>query len=79
MLLEWQQLPVRTPVTYQRTDRVIVLGLVCDKIEARLVLARQEEEDRRTVGQRERRQPTQSALLITKPTTALFHRLNWTT
>jgi hypothetical protein len=33
--------------TYQSTDRVTVLGLVCEKMTERVVLARQEEEDRR--------------------------------
>jgi hypothetical protein len=31
--------------TYQRTDRVTVLGLVCEKMAERVALARQEEED----------------------------------
>ena len=34
--------------TYQRTDRVTVLGLVCEKMSKRVVVARQQEEDRRT-------------------------------
>ena len=33
--------------TYQSMDRVTVLGLVCEKMTVRVVLARQEEEDRR--------------------------------
>ena len=33
--------------TYQRTDRVTVMGLVCGKMAERVALARQEEEDRR--------------------------------
>ena len=33
--------------TYQRTDRVTVLGLVCEKMSERVALVRQEEEDRR--------------------------------
>ena len=33
--------------TYQRTDRVTVLGLVCEKMVERVALPRQEEEDRR--------------------------------
>jgi len=33
--------------TYQSTDRVTVLGLVCEKMAERVVLPRQEEEDRR--------------------------------
>jgi hypothetical protein len=33
--------------TYQRTDRVTVLGLVCEKMSERVRLPRQEEEDRR--------------------------------
>jgi len=33
--------------TYQRVDRVTVLGLVCEKMTERVVLARQQEEDRR--------------------------------
>jgi hypothetical protein len=33
--------------TYQRTDRVTVLGLVCEKMADRVALARQEGEDRR--------------------------------
>jgi hypothetical protein len=33
--------------TYQRVDRVTVLGLVCEKMAERVTLARQEEEDRR--------------------------------
>ena len=32
--------------TCQRTDRVTVLGLVCEKMAKRLALPRQEEEDR---------------------------------
>jgi hypothetical protein len=33
--------------TYQRTERVTVLGLVCEKMTERVALTRQEEEDRR--------------------------------
>ena len=33
--------------TYQSTDRVTVLGLVCEKMTERVVFARQDEEDRR--------------------------------
>jgi hypothetical protein len=33
--------------TYQRTDRVTVLGLVCEKMTQGVLLVRQEEEDRR--------------------------------
>ena len=33
--------------TYRCTDRVTVLGLVCEKMAERVVFARQEEEDRR--------------------------------
>ena len=33
--------------TYQRTDRVTVLGLVCGKMTQGVLLVRQEEEDRR--------------------------------
>ena len=33
--------------TYQSTDRVTVLGLVCEKMAERVMFARQEEEDRR--------------------------------
>jgi len=33
--------------TYHSTDRVTVLGLVCEKMAERVALARQEEEDRR--------------------------------
>ena len=33
--------------TYQRADRISVLGLVCQKMAERVALARQEEEDRR--------------------------------
>ena len=33
--------------TYQRVDRVTVLGLVCEKMSQRVILGRQEEEDGR--------------------------------
>ena len=48
-------------ITYRGADRVTVLGLVCEKMSERLVLARQEEEDRR-VRQEVSRSPQEESV-----------------